>query len=105
MSERPLLRIKRCCLTGRLVFTEKADDERVSSGLTRDDVREAIVNAPAVYKTLRSRSGRQRRTERLYVILGITHDAVLVYTKGALRRFQGEEHFYVLVSAKRSVED
>jgi hypothetical protein len=102
----PLLRIKRCCLTGRVVFTDKADTERVAAGLSRDDVIEAIVNAPAIYKTLRSRaSGRVRRGERLFVIVGLTHHGMLVYTKGALRRFAGEERFYVLVSAKRSVED
>ena len=41
----------------------------------------------------------------LYVVVGFTHDAVLVYSKGVLRRFAGEDYFYVLVSAKRSVED
>lgn len=28
----------------------------------------------------------------------------MVYTKGVLRRIAGEERFYVLISAKRSVE-
>jgi hypothetical protein len=101
----PLLRIKRCCLFGRIVFTDKADTERVESGLSHGDVVEAIVNAPAIYKTLRSRStAKGRRDEKLYVIIGITHEGILVYTKGALRRFEGEEAFYLLVSAKRSVE-
>ena len=69
------------------------------------DVIEAVVNAPAIYKTLRSRSSRRAvRTEKLYVILGFTHEGLLVYTKGALRRFADEESFYVLVSAKRSIE-
>ncbi|MCC6668713.1 MAG: hypothetical protein IT375_33515 [Polyangiaceae bacterium] len=88
----PLLRIKRCCLSGRVVFTDKADTERV-------------VNAPAVYKTLRSRAlVKQRRNEKLYVVIGITHEGILVYTKGALRNLEGEEVFYLLVSAKRSIE-
>jgi hypothetical protein len=101
----PLLRIKRCCLIGRLVFTAKADAERVASALTEDDVVESIVNAPAIYKTLRSRSThRAGRDDRLYVIVGLTHDALLVYTKGILRRRGGEDYFYVLVSAKRSLE-
>jgi hypothetical protein len=92
-------------LTGRVVFTAKADAERVASGLTEDDVVESIVNAPAIYKTLRSRSvHRATPGERLYVIVGLTHDAILVYTKGMLRRRAGEDYFYVLVSAKRSVE-
>jgi hypothetical protein len=102
----PLLRIKWCCLNERLVFTAKADVERVAGGLARGDVIEAIVNAPAIYKTLRSRSShRGSRAERLYVIVGFSHDGLLVYTKGALRRFEGEDFFYLLVSAKRSIED
>jgi len=102
----PLLRIKRCCLTGRVVFTEKADAERVASRLSHDDVIEAVVNAPALYKTLRSRSTRRTaRHERLYVIVGFTHEGLFVYTKGALRRFAGEDWFYLFVSAKRSFEE
>jgi hypothetical protein len=77
----------------------------VAGGLSHDDVVEAIVNAPAIYKTLRSRSvGKHSRSEKLYVIIGITHEGILVYTKGALRQVGGEETFYLLVSAKRSVE-
>ncbi|HEX7602426.1 MAG TPA: hypothetical protein VF316_12510 [Polyangiaceae bacterium] len=106
MANTPLFRIKRCCLNGRIVFTSKADGERVASGLSHDDVIEAVVNAPAIYKVLRSRStARTVRTERLYVVVGLTHDAVIVYTKGALRRFAGEDHFYVFISTKRSVDD
>ncbi|GMV19577.1 MAG: hypothetical protein AMXMBFR56_78010 [Polyangiaceae bacterium] len=101
----PLLRIKRCCLTGRVVFTDKADTERVAGGLSHADVIEAIVNAPAVYKTLRSRASvRRRRSEKLYVIIGITHEGIHVNTKGALRTVEGEDVFYLLVSAKRSIE-
>ena len=105
MRVSPLLRIKRCCLLGRVVFTEKAEDEHLADGLAREDVIEAVVNAPALYKTLRSTSRSRRRREFLYVILGITHEGILVYTKGALRRHGREEHFYVFVSAKRSVDD
>jgi hypothetical protein len=66
MPASPLLRIKRCCLLGRVIFTEKAEDERVSDGLAREDVVEAVVNAPAIYKTLRaSTSQRAGRRERL----------------------------------------
>jgi YgiT-type zinc finger domain-containing protein len=73
----PLLRIKRCCLTGRVVFSEKADAERTAGHLALDDVLEAVVNAPAIYKTLRSRSNRRAaRSERLYVIVGFTHEGI-----------------------------
>ncbi len=102
----PLLRIKRCCLTRRVILSSKADAERVSAHLSLDDVLEAVVNAPAIYKTLRSRStGRAVRNERLYVIVGFTHEGIFVYTKGALRRFAGEDWFYLFVSAKRSFEE
>jgi hypothetical protein len=105
MPTSPLFRIKRCCLLGRIVFTEKAEDEHLADALSRDDVIEAVVNAPAIYKTLRARSPRRGiRYESLYVVLGITHEGILVYTKGALRRHAGEEHFYVFVSAKKSVD-
>ena len=101
-----LLRIKWCCLANRVVFTDKAIDERIASGLSEVDVIEAVVNAPAIYKILRSRSQRRAiRAERLYVIVGITHEGIVVYTKGALRREQGEDRFYVFVSAKRAIED
>lgn len=69
-----------------------------------DDVIEAIINAPAIYKTLRSTSGsRAKRRERLYVILGTTHDGIVVYTKGTVRRQAGRDVFYVLISAKRAL--
>lgn len=35
----------------------------------------------------------------------VSHEGIVVYTKGALRRFEGEDYFYVFVSAKRSVDD
>jgi hypothetical protein len=102
----PLLKIKRCCLSGRVIFSDKADAERVASHLALDDVIEAVVNAPAIYKTLRSRSARSgARNERLYVIVGFTHEGIFVYTKGALRRFGNEDWFYLFVSAKRSIDE
>ena len=106
MHRSALLRIKRCCLIGRVVFTEKAEAEHIADGLGRDDIVEAVVNAPAIYKTLRSRSLRSKvRRETLYVIVGLTHEGILVYTKGALRRHAGQDQFYVFVSAKRSIDD
>jgi hypothetical protein len=41
----------------------------------------------------------------LYVIVGITHEGIVVYTKGTFRPFQGKEHFYLLVSAKRALDE
>jgi hypothetical protein len=75
------------------------------SPLALEGVLEAVVNAPAIYETLRSRSTRRdAQNERLYVIVGFTHEGIFVYTKGALRRFAGEGWFYLFVSAKRSFE-
>ena len=75
-----------------------------ATDISEPDVLESIVNAPAIHKALRSRSpARRRKGERLYVILGLTSRGLLIYTKGTLRRERGREEFYVLISAKRSV--
>lgn len=59
------------------------------------------MNANAIKKVLRSRSAAQRGvTERLYVIESPTFTGTWVYTKGTIRRKEGREVFYVLVSAK-----
>jgi len=58
-----LIRIKRLVIAGRVVFTEKAENKRIADGLTPELVFEAILNAPAIYKKLRSRdpeSGRPK---------------------------------------------
>ena len=49
-----LRRIKRCALQGRLRFTVKAQLELELDDLTREDVRESLLNAVAIYKTIRS---------------------------------------------------
>ena len=51
-----LVRIKRAVLVGRYVFSEKARTEMKADGLADMDVVESILNAVAIYKTLRSRS-------------------------------------------------
>ena len=67
-------------------------------------VLEAIINAPAITKTIRSRTARSGRREVLYVIKGLTYEGLAIYTKGKLARFRGQEVFYVLVSSKRSTD-
>jgi hypothetical protein len=80
----------------------KAETEMFADGISSGDVVEAIVNAPAITKTLRSRSARRkRRGEKLYVIVGSTFDGVPLYTKGTIRRILGEETYYFFVSSKR----
>lgn len=96
-----LVRIKRLAVARRVEFTIKATEERLRDGLTVEDVLESIVNANAIKKILRSRSaGRQRAAERPYVIESPTFTGTWVYTKGTIRRKEGQEVFYVLVSAK-----
>ena len=96
-----LVRIKRLAVARRVEFTITATEERLRDGLTVEDVLESIVNANAIKKTLRSRSaGRQGAAERLYVIESPTFTGTWVYTKGTIRRKEGQELFYVLVSAK-----
>ena len=96
-----LVRIKRLVVARRVEFTIKATEERLRDGLTVEDVFESIVNANAIKKVLRSRSvARRGMTERLYVIESPTFTGTWVYTKGTLRRKEGQEVFYVLVSAK-----
>jgi hypothetical protein len=96
-----LVRIKRLVVARRVEFTIKATEERLRDGLTVEDVIESIVNANAIKKVLRSRAAvRQGRTERLYVIESPTFTGTWVYTKGTIRRKEGQEVFYVLVSAK-----
>jgi hypothetical protein len=98
-----LLRIKRTVLAGRYKFSRKAADEMDADNLTRFDVVESILNAVAIYKTIRSRSPfRGRRRERLYVIQSTNLRGVPIYTKGKLVAEAGIETYYFLVSSKRA---
>ncbi len=98
-----LVRIKRLVLQQKVIFTRKAREEMDLDGLWDEDVIEAIVNAPRIDKTLRSRSRfRLAAREKLYVIKGWTYDNLMIYTKGTIRSEGGEEAFYVLISSKRA---
>lgn len=80
-----LVRIKRAVLAGRFEFSRKAAEEMNSDNLTRLDVAESIVNAVAIYKTIRSRSPyRGDRRETLHVIQSTNLMGVPIYTKGKL---------------------
>jgi hypothetical protein len=101
-----LTRIKRAVLDGRYAFSKKAGEEMEANGLSELDALEAIANAVAIYKTLRSRSPhRSRRSEKLYVIQSTNLEGVLLYTKGKFVMMSGVETYYFLISAKRSVTD
>jgi hypothetical protein len=99
-----LTRIKRAVLDGRYRFTDKARIEMAADGLADLDVIESIVQAPAIRKTIRSRSPhRTARAETLYVIESVNLAGLFIYTKGKLAPGPGgQEIFYVLISAKRS---
>lgn len=101
-----LVHIKRTVLEGRYAFSKKASEELAADGLTELDVVEAIANAVAIYKTVRSRSPhRSRPGEKLYVIQSTNLEGVLMYTKGKFATMGGVETYYFLISAKRSVSE
>lgn len=96
-----LVRIKRLIFHGHVRYTDKAIDEMAADDLEPGEVEESILNAQMIEKTLRSRSPRRRSsTEKLYVIKSFSYTGTLIYTKGKIDRREGEEFFYVLVSAK-----
>ena len=72
--------------------------------ITKEDVAESILNAVAIYKTLRSRSPlRTHARERLYVIQSTNLDGLAIYTKGKLVTEAGTDTYYFLVSSKRAL--
>lgn len=56
MSSDILRRIKRAVLAGNYAFSEKALLEMEGDGLTELDIAESILNAVAIFKTIRSKS-------------------------------------------------
>ena len=70
--------------------------------LDEEQVVEAIVNAPAIYKRISSGNPHTGQREYLYVIVGVTFDGTAIYTKGKILKKAGKEVFYVLISSKKS---
>ena len=96
-----LVRIKRAVLAGHYRFSAKALEEMDADGLTELDIAESILNAVAIYKSLRSTSlRRSARRERLHVIVSPNLGGVPIYTKGKLASEAGVETYYFLVSSK-----
>ena len=86
-----LLRIKRLAVARQVQFTLKAEEERLRDGLSIEDILESIVNANAIKKVLRSRSReRTLAREHLYVIESPNFSGLWVYTKGTIRRQNGQ---------------
>ena len=98
-----LVRIKRAVIAGHYAFSSKARDEMETDRLTELDVAEAILNAVAIYKTIRSRSPfRAVDGEKLYIIQGTNLEGLSIYTKGKLVQEAGVETYYFLISSKRA---
>lgn len=99
-----LVRIKRAILAGHYVFSEKALVEMEADRIRAQDVVESILNAVAIYKTLRSRSPRRTHLrERLYVIQSTNLDGLAIYTKGKLVSEAENDTYYFLISSKRAL--
>ena len=71
-------------------------------GLTRDDVIESIINARSLRSKRSSSPRRGTLRERVHIIVGETFAGLAIYTKGVIRRVDGSDVFYVMISAKRS---
>jgi hypothetical protein len=99
-----LLVFRLCDQVIRWLFSEKALIELEADSLTELDVAESILNAVAIYKTLRSRSlFRQQRIEYLHVIQSTNLDGLMIYTKGKLVEEAGIERYYFLISCKKAL--
>ena len=104
MSSDLLRRIKRAVLVGNYAFSEKARIEMEADSLTELDVAESILNAVAIYKTIRSQSPwRLQRTEYLHIIQSTNLDGLMIYTKGKLVEETGVDRYYFLVSSKKAL--
>ena len=103
MSE-TLVRIKRAILSGHYAFSEKASMELEADGLTELDIVESIVNAVAIYKTIRSTSPhRQQLREYLHIIQGTNLEGLMIYSKGKLVQEAGVETYYFMISSKKAL--
>lgn len=99
-----LVRIKRAVLAGRFEFSRKAADEMDADDLTRLDVAESIVNAVAIYKTIRSRNPQSDRAEKLHIIQSTNLRGVPIYTKGKLVTEADIEKYYSLSRPREPCE-
>ena len=98
-----LIKIKRLILARRYRFSRKAQLELIRDGISEEDVAEAIINAPAVYKRIISQDPETGTREYLYVISGPTYSGLIIYTKGKFLHEAELEEFYFLISTKRDV--
>jgi hypothetical protein len=75
-----------------------------ADGLTELDIVESIVNAVAIYKTIRSTSPfRQQAREYLHIIQSTNLEGLMIYSKGKLVQEAGVETYYFLISSKKAI--
>lgn len=98
-----LYKIKRLIIQGHYLFTHKATAERITDGLSQEDILESILNADHVRFKRSTSPSKQLKNEKICIIEGFTFDGLLVYTKGVIRKTGSKEEFYILISSKRSV--
>ncbi len=96
-----LNKIKRLVIRKRVIFTDKAQAEMKVDDLDEDQVYEAIINAPAITKRIRSKNPQTGEKEYMYVILGQTFEGLAIYTKGKILRAGDLEVFMSLSRQKR----
>ena len=61
-----IVRIKRLVIARKVLFTKKAEIEMAADGLTPELVYEAIINAPSIFKAVRSRNPRTNQDNHRY---------------------------------------
>lgn len=98
------VQIKRLVIARHVLFTQKAESEMDIDSLTPELVYESILNAPTIFKVLRSSNRYTKKREKLYVIKGLTFDGLDIYTKGKILQKKGVDFFYVLISTKRNTD-
>jgi len=96
-------RIKELIDEEKVIFTTKAGIEMERDGLLPWMVYEAIGNAVAINKRLRSTDPDTGLKEYLYVIVSSTYSGTLIYTKGKIKKRNNEDTFYILISSKSFV--
>ncbi len=98
-----LKRIKRAILSGDYAFSEKAQIEMEADQITELDVAESIINAVAIFKTVRSISPKQgHRREMLHILQSTNLNGLAIYSKGKLVSSAGQDTYYFLISSKKA---
>lgn len=101
--QRILKKIKRLIISGKYLFTFKAEKEMFADNISETDVLESILNANGIIKIINSTNPYKKKKEKLYIIESFTYDGLLIYTKGTIKQDKNNrEIFYLLISSKKS---